>query len=62
MSSNEISSFSSTEVRPVLDVSEHCRQAGVDETEEKRLIALLGRYASRHELHLNIIRSPYRAR
>ncbi|MCY1246076.1 hypothetical protein D9M72_592780 [compost metagenome] len=62
MSSNEVRWFSRVEVRPVLDVSEYCRQAGVDEAEEQRLITLLGRYASCHELQMNIIRSLRRVR
>lgn len=62
MSSNEVSSFLRPDIRSVLDVLEYCRRTGVDETEEKRLISLLGRYASCHELQINIVRLPYRGR
>jgi len=45
-----------------LDVSEYCRRSGVSEAEKKRLITLLGRYASRHELEMNMVRWPLRTR
>ncbi|WP_425487692.1 hypothetical protein [Mycoplana rhizolycopersici] len=47
---------------PVWDIAEYCRQAGICQAEEKRLIRILGRYASRHELQMNIVRGPSRAR
>lgn len=62
MSSNESRSFSHPPVQAVLDVSEYCKQSGVAEAEERRLIILLGPYASRHELQMNILRAPFRSR
>ncbi|WP_082557482.1 hypothetical protein [Ensifer sp. Root127] len=62
MPSNEAGWFSRREAQPLLEVSEYRRHAGVDEAEERRLITLLGRYASRHELQMNIIRSLRRVR
>ena len=40
----------------VWDIVAYCRQAGIDEAEERRLLKVLGRYASSHELQINIIR------
>lgn len=62
MSSHEVRFPPQPDLRPVLDVSEYCRRSGVSETEEKRLITLLGRYASRHELEMNMVRWPLRTR
>lgn len=46
----------------VWEVSEYCRRAGIHRTEEKRLIKILGRYASAHELQMNVIRPNTRSR
>lgn len=46
----------------VWDIADYCRQAGICRAEEERLIRILGRYASRHELQMNIVRGPSRAR
>jgi hypothetical protein len=46
----------------VWDISEYCRKAGIHRAEEKRLIKILGRYASAHELQMNVIRPNNRAR
>jgi len=61
MSSHEVRFSPRTDARPLLEISEYCRRAGVSETEERRLITLLGRYASRQELQMNV-RSPLRIR
>ncbi|HEV7305568.1 hypothetical protein [Ensifer sp.] len=61
MSSHEVRPSPQPNARPALDVSEYCRRAGIGEAEERRLITLLGRYASRHELQMNL-RWPLRAR
>ncbi|RVK52853.1 hypothetical protein CN155_21305 [Sinorhizobium meliloti] len=45
----------------VWDVTAYCRRMGIDEAEAKRLIKILGRYASNHELQMNIVR-PHRRR
>ena len=36
--------------RHVLDVVEHCRRNGLDKAQERKLLLLFGRFASRHEL------------
>ena len=46
----------------VWEVSEYCRKAGIHRVEEKRLIKILGRYASAHELQMNVIRPNSRSR
>ncbi|UDF29703.1 UNVERIFIED_ORG: hypothetical protein LHK14_19705 [Roseateles sp. XES5] len=48
--------------RQVLDVIEHCRKHGVDKAEERKLLLLFGRFASRHELQMNIKRAPQNLR
>lgn len=51
-----------TQVKHVWEVAEYCRKAGIHQAEEKRLIKVLGRYASAHELQMNIVRPNNRAR
>ncbi|KQV73274.1 hypothetical protein ASC90_07720 [Rhizobium sp. Root1220] len=46
-----------TSVRAVWDISQYCKKAGVHEAEEERLIAMLGRFATSHELQMNINRA-----
>ncbi|MDK1488469.1 hypothetical protein QN219_00115 [Sinorhizobium sp. 7-81] len=46
----------------VWDVAEYCRRTGIQKAEEKRLIKVLGKYASSHELQMNIIRHHSRIR
>ncbi len=46
----------------VLDVIEHCRKNGLDKAEERKLLRLFGRFASRHELQMNTRRVPPAAR
>lgn len=46
----------------VWDVAEYCRRAGIQEAEERRLIMMLGRYASCHELQMNLVDRPTRVR
>lgn len=62
MSSHEVGFPPRPEARPVIEVSEYCRRTGVSEAEEKRLVTLLGRYASRHELKINMVRWHLRIR
>ncbi|ASY70262.1 hypothetical protein N181_18630 [Sinorhizobium fredii USDA 205] len=46
----------------VWDVAEYCRRTGLHKTEEQRLIKVLGRYASCHELQMNVVRPQTRTR
>nr|WP_311785927.1 hypothetical protein [Fererhizobium litorale] len=62
MTHSDIRLLEDTEAELVWDISEYCRRAGIHEAEEKRLIKILGRYASRHELQMNIVRLPRRMR
>lgn len=48
--------------RHVLDVVEHCRRNGLDKKQERRLLLLFGRFASRHELQMNTKRPPQNLR
>ncbi|NVD43297.1 hypothetical protein HT585_30985 [Ensifer sp. HO-A22] len=48
--------------QPLVNVSEYCRRAGIGEAEERRLLLLLGREASCHELQMNIVQRRMRAR
>lgn len=50
--------FKAKRKRHVLDVVEHCRKNALGRAEEKKLLLLLGRFASRHELQMNIRRTP----
>jgi hypothetical protein len=43
-------------------VAEYCRRSGIHKAEERRLIKVLGRYASSHELQMNIVRPQTRTR
>ncbi|MCQ4629925.1 MULTISPECIES: hypothetical protein [Shinella] len=54
--------FSPRQTRNVLDVIEHCRKNGLDKAEERKLLLLFGRFASRHELQMNIKRQPTNVR
>jgi hypothetical protein len=46
------------QTRRVLDVMEHCRKNGLDKAQERKLVLLFGRFASRHELQMNTRRPP----
>ena len=37
---------------------EHCRKTGLDKAEQRKLLMLFGRFASHHELQMNIKRLP----
>ncbi|PTV69802.1 hypothetical protein DBL06_25810 [Agrobacterium pusense] len=45
-----------SQVQDMWEVTEYCIRVGIDETQQKRLVQLLGRYASRHELQMNVRR------
>lgn len=54
--------FSPRQSRNVLDVAEHCRKNGLDKAEERKLMLLFGRFATRHELQMNTKRPPLNPR
>lgn len=54
--------FSPKQIRQVMDVVEHCRKNGLDKAEERKLLLLFGRFASRHELQMNTKRLPLNIR
>ncbi|HEV7320505.1 MAG TPA: hypothetical protein VGO04_18055 [Ensifer sp.] len=58
----EVKLIATTGAQPLLDVSEYCRNAGICDVEERRLLLLLGRQASCHELQMNIVRRRIRTR
>ena len=54
--------FTCKQPRHVHDVVEHCRKNGLDKAQERRLLLLFGRFASRHELQMNTKRPPQNLR
>ena len=40
--------------KPVYDVAQYCREHGLSAVTRRRMVALLGAYASRHELETNV--------
>ncbi len=62
MTPTEVKLIALSGAQPLLDVSEYCRRAGICEVEERRLLLLLGRQASCHELQMNIVQRRMRAR
>jgi len=46
----------------VFDVAAACRSRGIDEREIRKLLRLVGRYASRPEIELNLKKRPPRFR
>jgi hypothetical protein len=50
--------FIPRQTRPIHDVVEHCRKHGLDKAQERRLLLLFGRFATRHELQMNTTRPP----
>lgn len=50
--------FGKKQSRAVIDVAAHCQKNGLDKAQERKLLMLLGRFASRHELEMNIKRQP----
>ena len=58
----EIGKLDKSQARHVWDVAEYCRRTGIPKAEERRLIRVLGRFASSHELQMNIVRPQTRMR
>jgi hypothetical protein len=54
--------FSPRQTHHVIDVVEHCRKNGLDKAEERKLLLLFGRFATRHELQINTKRPPLNLR
>lgn len=54
--------FSQRQTRHIHDVVEHCRKNGLDKAEERKLLLLFGRFATRHELQMNVKRPPLNLR
>ena len=46
----------------VFDVLEHCRKSGLNKAEERKLLMLFGRFATRHEIQMNTRRPPLNVR
>lgn len=46
----------------VFDVAAVCRSRGIDEQEIEKLVLLVGRFASRLEIELNLTKRPSRFR
>ncbi|WP_342394711.1 hypothetical protein [Sinorhizobium garamanticum] len=62
MTHADIRMLDKSRAKHVWDVAEYCRRTGIHKAEEKRLIKVLGRYASSHELQMNIVRPQSRVR
>ncbi|ASY58035.1 MULTISPECIES: hypothetical protein [Sinorhizobium] len=58
----DIRKLEKTDAKHVWDVAEYCRRSGLHKAEEQRLIKVLGRYASAHELQMNVVRPQTRTR
>ena len=54
--------FSPRQTRNIFDVVEHCRRNGLDKAEERKLLRLFGRFATRHEIQMNVKRPPLNIR
>ena len=54
--------FRPRQTRNIFDIVEHCRRNGLDKTEERKLLLLFGRFATRHELQMNVKRPPLNLR
>ncbi|MEI2298789.1 hypothetical protein [Ensifer sp. MJa1] len=62
MKHTDIRSVDSARTKHVWDVADYCRRSGVHKAEEQRLIKVLGKYATSHELQINIVRAQTRVR
>ncbi|OHV75355.1 hypothetical protein [Ensifer sp. LCM 4579] len=62
MKHTDIKKLDQIQARHVWDVAEYCRRSGLHKTEERRLIRVLGKFASSHELQMNVIRPQTRVR
>jgi hypothetical protein len=40
-------------IKPVYDVDEHCKKNNINKAETRKILQMLGRFASRHELEIN---------
>ena len=58
----DIRTVDNPQAKHIWDVADYCRRTGIHKTEEQRLIKVLGRYATRHELQMNIVRVQTRLR
>lgn len=58
----DIRKLEKSDAKHVWDVAEYCRRSGIHKAEERRLIKVLGRYASVHELQMNVVRPQTRTR
>ncbi|HXV29546.1 MAG TPA: hypothetical protein VD840_04355 [Sinorhizobium sp.] len=62
MKHTDIKKLDRSQTKHVWDVADYCKRSGIHKAEERRLIRALGRYASSHELQMNIIRPQTRTR
>ncbi len=62
MKHTDIKKLDQSQPRHVWDVAEYCRRSGLHKAEERRLIRVLGKFASSHELQMNVIRPQTRVR
>ncbi len=58
----DVRTVANSQIRHIWDVADYCRRTGIHKTEEQRLIKVLGRQATSHELQMNIVRVQTRIR
>ena len=62
MRHTDVGKLDRSQEKHVWDVAEYCKRSGIHKAEERRLIKVLGKYASAHELLMNIVRPQSRTR
>ncbi|MCK3780890.1 hypothetical protein MZK49_29920 [Ensifer sesbaniae] len=62
MKHTDVRTVDNSQVKHIWDVADYCRRTGLHKAEERRLIKVLGRYATSHELQMNIVRAHTRIR
>ncbi|MFK0274858.1 hypothetical protein ACIQUG_14330 [Ensifer sp. NPDC090286] len=62
MKHTDVRTVDNSQIKHIWDVADYCRRTGIHKTEELRLIKVLGRYATSHELQMNIVRVQTRIR
>ena len=62
MKHTDVRTVDNPQARHIWDVADYCRRTGIHKSEERRLIKVLGRYATSHELQMNIVRAQTRIR
>ncbi|WP_104666398.1 hypothetical protein [Ensifer adhaerens] len=62
MKHTDVRTVDNSRAKHIWDVADYCQRTGIPKIEEQRLIKVLGRYATCHELQMNIVRVQTRIR